>query len=422
MAAARRLPWLSWGVTLVLLLLTIIFSMIILLSGVNNNDLGGFLKIDTGHLDSSSKLSISEFLEELSEISNSDHHRYRSNGDDDDDDDDDDEEDDDDQSSDNVPTSYSLALLTLCAHTDDGTTMCAKPRIGFSFDPESHLDLDTTDYEEFSEEYNHQLHVYGNISLFLSVAYLIVILITALSCLHLGLAICYPRMLMLSKFFSLVATIFLLVAAITATVTFIQLKDAFNEALDDVGVRTNIGGSMIGYSFGAFGVSFFAFLFMITQSRGDKEHHAAARDIEKGSVGGGVGGGLMRRFTDESRASGGRGGPVAGILNRVATWGSSQPKYTKVEKRPLAPHRHHHQHTHSDSSDSQNALMSSPHTSSVSSSPSREYIEDRGITASPEMRERPRNRDDDEDDNEPYDPPRMGRTAQGGAAATAHGS
>ncbi|KAI1486655.1 SUR7/PalI family-domain-containing protein [Biscogniauxia mediterranea] len=401
MAAARRLSWLSFGVTLVLLLLTLIFSMVILLSGVNNKDLGGFLKIDTGHLDASSKLSISEFLDEISEISNSDYHRHQKRGDDDDDDDDDNDDDDDD---DQLPTSYSLTLLTLCAHDADGTTSCAEPRIGFSFDPESHLDLDTTDYEEFSEEYNQQLHMYSNISMFLSVAYIAVIIITALSCVHLGLALCFPRMLMLSKFFSLVATVLLFVAAVTAAVTFIRLKDVFNSALKDVGVRTDIGGSMVGYSFGAFGLSFFAFLCMLTQSRGDKDHHhhhgaAATRDVESK-------GGLVRRFTDESRGS---GGPVAGILNRVATW-NSQHKYTKVteKKRPLNAAPGHHHHTPSDSStDDRNALMSSP----PSSSSSREYVEDRGLTASPEMRERLR-----DEENEPYDPPRMGRTPQGAAA------
>ncbi|KAI1502397.1 SUR7/PalI family-domain-containing protein [Biscogniauxia marginata] len=405
--AARRLSWLAWGVTLILLLLTLIFSMIILLSGVNNNVVGEFLKIDTGHLDPSSKLSISVFLDDLSEISDSDYHKPQ-DGDDEDDDDDDNNDGNDSatKASEKLPTYYSLTLLTLCAHNDDRSTTCAEPRIGFSFDPESHLDLDENDFEEFSEDYNYQLHVYSNISLFLSVAYIVVILITALSCLHLVLAICFPRMLMLSKFFSLVATIFLFVAAITSSVTFIRLKDAFNEALDGVGVHTDIGSSMIGYSFGAFGLSFFAFLTMITQSRGGKEHRggggAAARDVEGGK------GGLIRKFTAEGQTS----ARVVGVLNRAATWKGH--KYSKVdEKQPAHHHHHHHHHLHhhknSGSSDDQNALMTAAHDpASSSDSSSREYVEDRGITASPEMRERFR------DEDTAYDPPRLAQSPRRG--------
>ncbi|KAI1381818.1 hypothetical protein F4677DRAFT_5193 [Hypoxylon crocopeplum] len=304
MMAARRLSGAYWIFALFFSLISLLFILLILLSGVGGHVVAEYLTIDTADLDVPAKLGSSELLKDLSTIAGQDWVGSDANA-----------------KSLGLAQTYSLNLLTACAE-DDGSTTCGAPKIGFSFDPSSDFHLDSTSIQgTFSSAYSDQLQTYSKVSTFLGVGYVLGALFTGLSCLFIIMSRCFPRAILVSQFASALAFLFLLASAIASVVMFVKLKNTFNDALGPSGIQSQASAKMFGLGFGAAGLAFSSFMLMLPLSRGrDSQRHQVGLDSKSGTLG---------------MVTGAQGaGPTPGLLNRVTTWG--RHKYMQVEKqRPV---------------------------------------------------------------------------------------
>jgi hypothetical protein len=138
--------------------------------------------------------------------------------------------------------SYTLSVLTSCAHFSDGSVSCAPPRIPFSFDPATDLKIESTSLQgSYSQNYLDALSKYVKASAFMAGAYIasgppiILASITAkFSRPSRGAAVATVAL-------SVLATIFLLGASITALITFTSLNSALNAEFKDLGLTSALG-------------------------------------------------------------------------------------------------------------------------------------------------------------------------------------
>ncbi|KAI1079098.1 hypothetical protein F5B20DRAFT_178898 [Whalleya microplaca] len=313
--AARKVSGLNWTFTLFFSLLSVCLTLIILLSGVGGHIVAEYLTVNTVDLNVPAKLGSSKFLKDLSTIAGEDWVGPSANS-----------------RSLGLSKTYSLTLLTVCAEGDDSIT-CGPPKIGVSFIPESDLRLDSTSIQgTLSAAYSDQLQTYRKASTFLGVTYVLAVLLTGSSCILVVASRCFPRVIVVSLFSSFVAFLFLLAAAVTSVVTFVKLKDAFNDELGNSGLRTETGSRMFGLSFGAAGVAFAAFTATLAQAR-----HERKRKYQGGSQG------LDINKSPSSTDSGTqRAISMLKFPNRMLGWNRS--KYTQIEnQKPIlyahdAPH------------------------------------------------------------------------------------
>lgn len=268
-----------------------------------------YLTINTKGLNVPAKLSGSEILKDLSSITGEDWVGSDANA-----------------KSLELPDSYSLNLLTACAN-DEGSTVCGKPKIGFSFDPSSDLHLDGTPIQgTFSSTYSDQLQTYSKVSTFLGVGYVIAAILTVFSCLFIVLSLCFPRAIVGSVFASGLAFLFLLASAIAAVVMFMKLRDIFNDVLGPSGVETRASSRMLGLGFGAAGLTLSVFfLVWLMWKSGPNERHRDW-DAKSGTPG-------MATGTQAPAPA-----PVPGILRRLTTWNNH--RYMQVEKQKPVLHNH----------------------------------------------------------------------------------
>ncbi|KAH9888171.1 hypothetical protein F4778DRAFT_797127 [Xylariomycetidae sp. FL2044] len=300
--AARKLSALSWISTLVLSLLSLLFILLVLFSGVGGHVIAEYLKIDTSSLSIPAKLSGSVFLQDLSKVAGNDFVGRESNA-----------------ATLGLAATYSLTLLTACAH-DDTSTTCGTPRIGFHFNPGADLRLESTSITgSFSSAYSDQLQTYSTVSTFLGAAYVIAILLIALSCVGLIVSRCAPRAIIASQIASAIASALLLAAAIASVVTFTKLRDTFNSTLGPAGIKTSLGASIFGLSFAAFAFALFAFIAMLVLNRGSRSQSGSRRRAM------GTRSFLTGEENDEAREPSG-----PGFLKKMSTW--NRHEYTQVHK------------------------------------------------------------------------------------------
>ncbi|KAI1280039.1 SUR7/PalI family-domain-containing protein [Xylaria sp. FL0933] len=298
--AARKPLGLSWAIAIVLSLISLLFTLITLLSGVGSHTTASYLTVDTTNLAIPAKLSGSAFLRDLSSISGSDlvgQIRTRQSL--------------------GLPSDYSVSLLTACGRSDDGSASCYAPRVGFAFNPGSNLKLAGT-----ASQYS-QLHTYASVSTFVAVAYILSSLLIVLSCTTIVLSRCFDRAILASRISSGLAATLLTAATIASIVTFVKTRDAFNATLSDVGVTTatNAAAFGLGAAASVASIAAFALTFLIrpAATTGYRlPHHREKRDVHAGDTE------LMSR---EPRTT-------AGFLDRVPTWG--KPRYAQIDAKKVS--------------------------------------------------------------------------------------
>ncbi|GAW19999.1 hypothetical protein ANO14919_094930 [Xylariales sp. No.14919] len=316
----RKLAGLNWGIAIFLSLASLLFTLITLLSGVGGPTTASYLTVDATNLAITAKLSTSAFLQDLSAISGSDlvgQSRTRQNL--------------------GLSTTYSVSLLTACGLNDDESTTCSTPRVGFAFNPDTDLKLGRTSAQgTLPKAYYDQLSTYTVISTFVAVVYVLTSLLTVLSCIAIVLARRFERAMLISRIISGIVAILAIAATIASIVTFVKLRDTFNSALGDIGVRTATNSGAFGLSAAASVVSVFTFALTLsihpTTSRYRLPYHQ-----EKRGVDGGAGAGETELMSREARAA----NIGVGFLARVPTW--KRPGYTQIDanKRPTAHSRDH---------------------------------------------------------------------------------
>jgi hypothetical protein len=215
--------------------------------------------------------------------------------------------------------SYTLLLLTSCAHYPNGTTSCARPTIGFNFNHGTDLKLDSTSLSDiFPQTLLDAQTAYRRVSPFIADAYIIsaLLLVTA----PIAGALASRPASILAVIFSSLATLFLLGAGIASTVVFRNLNTQLNAAYSSSGIISTTGSKPVIFGFLAFALSFLNTIIFLLR-RPQKRGRAVVRNIGTEYPGGKSG------FDGEGSE------PKPGLWKRVPTW--SAHKYVQVEKQPV---------------------------------------------------------------------------------------
>ncbi|KAI8954774.1 SUR7/PalI family-domain-containing protein [Xylaria longipes] len=310
---ARKSFGLSWAIAIFLSLVSLLFTLIILLSGVGGHTSASYLTIDTTNLAIPAKLASSAFLQDLSRISGSDlvgQSRTRQSL--------------------GLSITYHVSLLTACGLNDDATTSCYTPRVGFTFNPGSDLKIDHTAAQgTLSATYYSQLHTYAAVSTFVAVAYILASFFAILSCLTIVLSRRFERAILVSHISNGIVALLLVAATIASIVTFVKLRDAFNNALGDVGVTTATNAGAFGLSAAASVASIAAFVTALI-TRPSASGYRLPYHREKQNLDGGSSvdeAGLMSREARAAKVG-------VGLLDRVPTW--NRPRYAQIEGNKLS--------------------------------------------------------------------------------------
>ncbi|KAI1756633.1 SUR7/PalI family-domain-containing protein [Xylaria castorea] len=303
----------GWATAIIFSLISLLFTLIILLSGVGGHTSASYLTIDTTKLAIPAKLASSAFLQDLSIISGSDlvgQSRSRQSL--------------------GLSTTYHVSLLTACGLSDATTTSCYTPRVGFTFNPGSDLKIDHTAAQgSLSAAYYNQLHTYAAVSMFVAVAYILASLFTILSCITIGLSRRFERAILVSHISAGIVALLLFAATIASIVTFVRLRDAFNSALGDIGVTTATNAGAFGLSAAASVASIAAFVTAFI-TRPSASSYRLPYYREKQNVDGGASAdeaGLMSREARTAKVG-------VGLLGRVPTW--NRPRYAQIEGNKLS--------------------------------------------------------------------------------------
>ncbi|KAI3323544.1 SUR7/PalI family-domain-containing protein [Xylariaceae sp. AK1471] len=312
--AVRKSAGLNWAIAIILSLISLLFTLITLLSGLGGHSLASYLTIDTTNIAIPAKLSSSTFLQDLSKISGSDLVGQSGS-----------------RQSLGLSSTYSISLLTACGRNDDGSTACYTPRVGFTFNPGSDLKLDRTAAQgTLSAAFYSQLHTYSAVSTFVSVAYILASLLTILSCLSVVLSRRYERALLVSRISSAIVAILIFAATVASIVTFVRLRDAFNAALSDIGIKTATSSSAFALSVVATVASIAAFVLVLfirpTTSSYRGQYHR-----EKQDVGGESSHGEAEPMSRQEPRAASMG---VGFLERVPTW--NRPRYAQIRGKKLS--------------------------------------------------------------------------------------
>ncbi|KAI1156706.1 SUR7/PalI family-domain-containing protein [Nemania diffusa] len=316
--ALPRSNGLHWAIAVVLSLISLLFTLITLLSGVRGSSIASYLSVDTTNIAITAKLAGSVFLQALSTISGSDLVGQSGT-----------------RQSLGLASTYSVSLLTACGLHDDASIICDPLRVGFTFNPGTDLKLDST--ATLSTAYYNELHVYSIVSTFTAVAYIIAALLTVLSCLTIVVSRRVPSLGLVSRASSGLAALLVFAATIASIVTFVKLRDVFNNTLSDVGVSTTLNPKGIALSAAGAVASIVAFALVLFTRPAASAYRQPYRQEKRG--GGGVEGsvgadeaGLMAR---QPRAA----GVGAGFLARMPTWNRQRYVQIDANKAPNARSR-----------------------------------------------------------------------------------
>ncbi|KAK0636458.1 SUR7/PalI family-domain-containing protein [Bombardia bombarda] len=254
-------------------LLSFVLILLLLLAGVNNSLTQiYYLKTDTTNLSIPAKLASSTFLKDLSTVSGGDFVGQPSTA-----------------STLGLASSYTISLLTTCAHFPDGSISCANPRVGAWFNPPADLRLDGTSLQgTYSDQLLSSLSSYSRTSRFLAGAYVFSAILLVLS----TLAACLSAA-PLGAITTSLAAILLLAASIASVVIFRNVNAAFNDDFSSsAGLTSSLGNVPVALSFVAFALALLAaaaFVVRIRSSSGPALPRGRRGPIAR-SVGGKEGG------------------------------------------------------------------------------------------------------------------------------------
>ena len=306
---AARQPLFNF-LPLVFSLLSFVLVLLILLAGTNNalSNLY-YLKTDTSSLSIPSKLSSSTFLADLSAVSGADFTGSPATA-----------------SSLGLAESYTLLLLTSCGHFPTGV-VCDKPRVGFSFDPASHLKLDSTSLQgTFPPALTSALSSYHRTSDFLGTGYIISAALLALTPIAAFLSARHRLAGATAAVLSSLASVLLFASTVAAAVTFRNLNTQLNSALNPSGLRSETGIAPVALGFVAFVLALLASVILIIRARNP------AASPRGRMVAHSIGTGYNSKSSFAPEADAGAGATKPGLWRRVPTWTSH--RYVQVEKQP----------------------------------------------------------------------------------------
>ncbi|KAM7203461.1 putative integral membrane protein [Naviculisporaceae sp. PSN 640] len=298
-------------------LIALILNGLVLLSGVNNRLTSiYYLKTDASKLSLPSKLSSSDFLKDLSEVSGADYVGQTQTA-----------------SSLGIAETYTIHLLTACGRFSDGTVSCSPPSLGFAFHPGSTLRLDSTSLDQSSDAYSSDLvsalSRYSRLSRWLAGAYitsaLFLLLTTVLSCVSLGIG----------AFTSFIATVTLLSATIGAAVIFGNVNNPFNASFrDKAQLSSSLGRIPTALGFVACGFALGAMIMLVLGAR--RASRAKRTSPLARSVGGKGADGLAIGVGGDPYAAPGAGVKKGGLLGKVGNMiPGEKHKYVQVEAQPV---------------------------------------------------------------------------------------
>lgn len=229
---------------------------------------------DTTGFSVSSKLSSSTYLQDLSAVSGADLVGQPSTA-----------------SSLGLAETYTVLLLTSCAHFPDGAVSCSHPSLSFSFDPRTDLRLDSTSLQgTYPQSLLSALSHHRKTTRFVAPAY---ILAAALLVLAPLLATLSPASLA-APALSAVAALLLLAAAAAAAASSRAVDAAFNTALrETTGLSSSTGrpAPAVAVGFAAFALALLAAVVLVVRARRDRRVGGAVQGGgEKKGVGGLLGG------------------------------------------------------------------------------------------------------------------------------------
>ncbi|KAI1265879.1 SUR7/PalI family-domain-containing protein [Xylariaceae sp. FL1019] len=249
-------------IALILSFLSFLLVLLVLLSGTGGHITASYLTVDTTDLSVPSKLSTSTLLHDLSQVSKSDLVGGS-----------------DTQKTLGLPQNYGIALLTACGRGD--ITACTSSEIGYTFDPASALKLSRTAAQgTFSSSYSRELDTYASVSNFVGVAYTLSIPLVILSSLCIFLAPKVKSLLLSARILSLLTAILVLSATIASIVTFVRLRNVFNDELGVIGVKTATSSSAIGLSVAVTFTSLATFILtlFIRPETGDRGQYSEVKE------------------------------------------------------------------------------------------------------------------------------------------------
>ncbi|KAJ9151484.1 hypothetical protein NKR19_g4908 [Coniochaeta hoffmannii] len=306
---AARQPLLNF-LPLVFSLLSFGLILVILLAGTNNALPNlYYLKTDTSSLSIPSKLSSSTFLADLSAVSGGDFTGSPATA-----------------SSLGLAESYTLLLLTSCGHFPTGV-VCDKPHVGFSFDPASHLKLDSTSLQgTFPPALISALSSYHRTSDFLGVGYIISAALLALAPIAGFLSGRHRWAGVTAAILVSLASILLFASTVAAVVTFRSLNTQINSAFNSSGLRSETGAGPVALGFVAFILALLASVILVIRARNPV---AAVRGRV---VAHSIGTGYDSKSTNVGAEGTDAGATKPGLWRRVPTWTSH--RYVQVEKQP----------------------------------------------------------------------------------------
>ncbi|KAJ1331699.1 SUR7/PalI family [Microdochium nivale] len=322
-----RLPWSG----IVFAVISAVFSLLIILSGVAGSAPLFFLQFNTQGYQGparGSQLSSSQFLQDLSTVSGQDFVGSGSSG-----------------QTDHFADLYRVTLLTVCT-IDNGQSKCSPPKLGFAFDVRQAFHLQDSMFEgKDIASFSRQMDAYTKVSLFMTAGYVIGTACTLLSIAFMFLAACFPKAASLAACATqTLAAVLLLAASIAAAVMFYRLEDIFDATLGSIGIQTSVSWRIMVFSFVSALESWLVLVFVLGFRKSIKRRRASAHGMAATSstplghnakvhVTGSTEGTPMIA-TSGGSASAYHGAAAAGMgfLKKLPTWKRNQQRYTEVEK------------------------------------------------------------------------------------------
>ncbi len=234
-----------------------------------------------------------------------------------------------------LATSYTIHLLTLCAHEANGSTDCTSPHIGFSFNPGSDLSLDSTSLQStYSQDLLDALSNYQKVNKFLGPGYLvgvILLLLATMSNWFTGRSLAAG---IFASLFGFISTILFFAASIASVLIFKKVNDTYNANFNSSGLTSSLGNIPIILSFVASVFALLSASSFILHTRNPGSSGRGGNRVRFHGVGGE---GKARGIVTGEEAmplTQGMGGnePKPGVWGRMPTFG--RQRYVQVEKQP----------------------------------------------------------------------------------------
>ncbi|KAI1394039.1 uncharacterized protein F4822DRAFT_34657 [Hypoxylon trugodes] len=292
--APRFLPWIF---AVVYSLLSLVFVLIIILSGIDGHVLVEYLTINTKNLDMPADVTNSDLLRVLTELTGQSFDASGTNA-----------------KSFGLSDKYYLNILTACARDGYQSATCGAPKIGLNFEP--------------GTIFTNELTTYRNVSMFVAIGYIVAAGLSGLSFIFTILSRCSSRIIVASQLTSGIAFLLLLATGIASAVEFTKLRDLFERVLGGSGLKTSVSARIFGLTFGAAFMTLAALLLAISISR-------SSRPLQR-----------YGDFNDQGRSLGNIANepapvPQPGFIRRMTTW--NRQKYMEVERqRPIFHKDSHH--------------------------------------------------------------------------------